>query len=75
MIRTSRSFSPCDDFRRCCFSALLVAGIDSISRFRTPNCSMNRNDSSRAPAPMASIPITAPTPKIMPSAVSSVRVF
>src|SRR5580698_8674449 len=36
---------------------------------------MNRSDSSRAPAPIASIPITAPTPKMMPRAVSRVRVF
>ena len=42
---------------------------------RTPSCSMKRSDSSRAPAPMAIMPMTEPTPNTMPSAVSSVRVF
>src|ERR1035437_4250825 len=36
---------------------------------------MKRRDSSRAPEPMASIPMTLPTPKTMPRAVSRVRVF
>jgi hypothetical protein len=36
---------------------------------------MKRSDSSLAPEPIASMPITEPTPKTMPSAVSSVRVF
>ena len=36
---------------------------------------MNRSDSSLAPEPIASMPITEPTPNTMPSAVSSVRVF
>ncbi len=73
--RTSRSVRPGEDRRRCCSSWSLVAGRDSISRLRTPSVSMKRSDSSFAPAPIASIPITAPTPKMIPSAVSSVRVF
>src|SRR5258706_16028945 len=36
---------------------------------------MKLSDSSRAPAPIASIPITEPTPNTIPSAVSTVRVF
>ena len=56
-------------------SSWLVAGRESIRILRTPSCSMKRSDSSRAPAPMASMPITEPTPNTMPSAVRSVRVF
>ena len=36
---------------------------------------MKRSDSSFAPEPIASMPITEPTPNTMPRAVSSVRVF
>ena len=70
-MRTSRSVSPGEARRRCCISCTLEAAIDSTSTLRTPSCSMNASDSSRAPAPMASIPITDPTPNTMPSAVST----
>ena len=72
--RRARSV-PATTRRRCCNSSWLVAGRESISTLRTPSCSMKRSDSSRAPAPIASMPITEPTPNTMPSAVSSVRVF
>ena len=66
---------PGDERRRCWNSSWLVAGRESIRMLRTPSCSMKRSDSSFAPEPIASMPITEPTPKTMPSAVSSVRVF
>jgi hypothetical protein len=54
---------------------LAGGGAGSTRTLRTPSCSMKRRDSSRAPAPMASMPMTLPTPKTMPRAVSRVRVF
>src|ERR1019366_8568755 len=74
-MRTSRSERPGEERRRCWNSSWLVAGRDSTRTLRTPSCSMKRRDSSRAPEPMASMPMTLPTPKTMPRAVSRVRVF
>src|ERR1035437_4847186 len=74
-MRTSRAERPGEERRRCWNSSWLVAGRDSTRTLRTPSCSMKRRDSSRAPEPMASMPMTLPTPKTMPRAVSRVRVF
>src|ERR1035441_10081912 len=74
-IRTSRSERPGEERRRCWNSSWLVAGRESTRTLRTPSCSMKRRDSSRAPEPMASMPMTLPTPKTMPRAVRRVRVF
>src|ERR1035437_3797135 len=74
-MRTSRAERPGEERRRCWNSSWLVAGRDSTRTLRTPSCSMKRRDSSRAPEPMASMPMTLPTPKTMPRAVSKVRVF
>src|ERR1039458_9014058 len=62
-MRTSRSERPGEERRRCWNSSWLVAGRDSTRTLRTPSCSMKRRDSSRAPEPMASMPMTLPTPR------------
>lgn len=73
--RTSRCVSPGETRRRCWISSALVIGMESMRMLRTPKRSMNCSDCSRAPAPMANMPMTEPTPKTMPSAVRNVLVF
>ena len=68
----SRNASPSDSVR-ICFSSSCLNSLAWMMMFRIPKFSITLRLSRSAPAPIDSIAITAPTPKIIPSMVRNDR--
>ena len=75
MLRRSWSDRPVESFRTLSSAWLSGDSRASTMTFRTPSCSMKAMTSCWAPAPIDSMATTAPTPKIIPSIVSSERIL